>query len=62
MAMYQPQEPVERTKRLSEPAEDNTIVDPQWQEELNQGNRVELDSAAIQNLTQSLMNQKRYLQ
>lgn len=48
--------------KFAEPAEDTPVVDPQWQEDLNRGSRIELDAAAIQNLTQSLMNQKSYLQ
>lgn len=69
-AMYKPQEPKDGPKRLSEPAEDEPkkyaaggFVSP-GSEPISgvQVGRVELDAAAIQNLTQGVMNQKSYLQ
>lgn len=75
MAMYRPQEPTEGTKRLSEPAEDApkgyatggyTGTGAKFAEPAP-GNyipvtQVELDAAAVQNIAQSVLNQKRYLQ
>lgn len=76
MAMYQPREPKEGPKRLSEPAEDNPksyatggyvkpeppLTEPKGYVDPKFGSRVELDAAAVQNLAQSVMNQKSYLQ
>lgn len=73
--MYQPQEPKDGPKRLSEPAEGTpksyasggyvgtgpVMGDPDKGCYIP-GGRVELDAAAFQNLTQSITNQKGYLQ
>lgn len=75
VAMYRPQPPDTRVKRLSEPAEDlpksyatggytgtgAKFAEPA-PEHYPPGNQVELDAAAIQNLAQSVLNQKSYLQ
>lgn len=78
MAMYMPREPEEGPKRLSEPADDKPkenpyrsggyvkpeppLTEPAGYVDPKFGSRIELDAAAIQNLTQSIMNQKSYLQ